>query len=88
MFLASCIIPLTMMMVSVSFSSDLSFSLVLAAAPSLASYRGLAPNVEPPFVIEMDLAEGHEQLRPRGVETRLLVGGGGVGDDVGPIRLS
>ena len=88
MFLASCIIPLTMMMVSVSFSSDLSFSLGLVAASSLASYRGLAPNVEPPFVIEMDLAEGHEQLRPRGVETRLLVGGGGVGDDVGPIRLS
>ena len=79
-----------MMMVLVLLSSDLSFSLGLAVAPapSLASYRGLAPNVEPPFVIEMDLAECHEQLRPRGVETRLLVGGGGVGDDVGPIRLS
>ena len=65
-----------------SFLFYLRVSLVLAAPDG-----GLALDAELAVLAEVDLAKGHEELRPRGVQSSLRVGGYRMRDDITSISL-
>ena len=53
----------------------------------VAANRGLAPHTDLPGLVEVEPAQRHEELRPGGVETGLVVESDGVRYDVTTVSL-